>query len=254
MKKIRLLLLLPLFTPLLVRAQTATYVSGCTANETNAGMSISCLYPSSQASGSLLVINSKKDNTVPDPITSLSVTATLSGVTGTCAQVGNVTNSSNVYTTAFAACLTSSAGTPTVTLTWNGATTDAFVDLASGSYTATNGFPSYTIDRFVSQSNTAGSTADSGTTATTTSANELVVFVSDNWNTAQTYPTAPTSYSSNRTLSSRNTTGWFDKSVSTIGTQSGSVAINNDVSVAAVLTFPLTSTSSPTVSGHAIIF
>lgn len=251
MKKLFLLCLM-LLLPSLAHAVSATYVAGCVNEIGGAGATVTCNYTTSQASGSLLVIALKKDNTASDPLT---FTASVTGATGTCNQVGTLSTQGILYSTAYAACLLTGAGTPVISVTWIGSTSDTFLSIVSGSYTATSGFTSSTADVFTASVNATSTSCITGTSAATVNANELVVFTCDNWNTAQTYGTTPTGYSANRTASSRNTTGWFDKSVTATGTQSGTATILSDVSVGAVMSFQLNSGGGAAATrGKAVIF
>jgi hypothetical protein len=247
----KLILILPLlFTPF-AHAVTATYVTGCTNNTSSTGQTLTCTYATSQPVGTLLVIAAKHSNTTND---TLSFAVSVTGATATCTSTGNVQTQGIVYSTTWAACLVTGAGTPVISGTWTGASADNFLSIESGAYTATAGFTSATVDKIAPSVNATSTTCNSGTTATTVNPNELVVFVCDNWNASQTYAVAPTGYSANRTLSSRNTTGWWDKSVTSTGTQSASTTIVSDVSIGTVLTFQMNSGSTAAPRGKAVIF
>jgi hypothetical protein len=103
--------------------------------------------------------------------------------------------------------------------------------------------------------NATSTTCTSGTSSTTVNPNELVVFLCENWNSAQTYGVAPSGYSANRTASSRNTTGWWDKSITATGVQATSTTIVSDVSVGTILTFQLNAGGAAAAPrGKAVIF
>lgn len=250
MRKLIVLMPLLFLTPL-AHAVSATYVNGCVNNISGSGQTITCTYTASQAVGSLLVVAVKHDNTAADTPT---FAATVSGATASCTSTGNVQTQAGLFSTTWAACLVTSAGTPVITGTWTGATTDAFLSIESGSYTATAGFTSATTDQIAPSVNATSTTCASGTSGTTVNPNKLVVFVCENWNAGQTYGVAPSGYSANRTASSRNTTGWWDKSITSTGTQSTSTTIVSDVSIGTILTFQLNAGSSVSVRGKAVIF
>jgi hypothetical protein len=250
MRKLITLFLMLLVAPL-AHAVSATYVTGCVNQIASSGQSVTCTYATSQAVGTLLVISSKHDNTAGDALT---FAATVAGATASCTSSGNVQTQTGLFTSTWAACLVTGAGTPVITGTWAGATTDGFISIESGSYTATSGFVSATVDKIAPSVNATSTTCSSGTTGVTTNPNELVVFTCDNWNAAQTYGVAPSGFSANRSASSRNTTGWWDKSITATGTQSASTTIVSDVSIGTVLTFQLNSGASASTRGKAVMF
>lgn len=248
MRKILLLLTSLLLTPFAC-AVSATYATGCVNNIASSGQSITCTYTASQPVGTLLVIASKHDN----PGGTLTFTAAVTGATASCTSTGNVQTQTGLFSTTWAACLVTVAGTPVITGVWAGASTDLFLGIESGSYTATAGFTSATTDQIAPSVNATSTTCSSGTSGTTVNANELVVFLCENWNTAQTYLVAPSGYSSNRTVSSRNTTGWWDKSITSTGTQSTSTTILSDISIGTILTFQL-NPGAAAPRGKAVMF
>jgi hypothetical protein len=245
----KLLLILPLLLTPFAHAASATYVTGC-VNNISGAMSITCTYSTSQSVGTLLVIAAKKDNTGGDTLT---FAASVTGATATCTSSGNVKTQGILFSTTWAACLVTGAGTPVITGTWTGATSDSFLSMESGAYTATAGFASASTDVLAPSINATSTTCASGS-GTTVYPNELVVFVCENWNAAQTYGVAPTGYSANRTTSSRNTTGWWDKSITSTGAQSTSTTIVSDVSIGTILTFQMNAGSTAAPRGKAVIF
>jgi hypothetical protein len=200
------------------------YVHGC-VNSASAA-SVTCAITGGITSGNLLVVMSKTQViSSTNPVATISVSSS-SGVSCTWSVVQSPqVNSNGAYNTAEYYCVAPSTGAETVQVSWTGtgAPSSPFTDIAIAEYNSTTGWQSPALDVEASTVTINGGSVScsTGTTAATTNANDLVVATCGNWNAAQTYSGA-TGYTQ-RAGSERNTTAWFDKTVTSTGTQTAAI-------------------------------
>lgn len=189
-----------------------TYVQGCVNNA--AAGSVTCAMGSNITSGNLLVVSSKSAGAG-------AITFTVSssaGVACTWSNAQSLQHGIEGFSAVLAYCRVPSTGAQTVQVTATGSS-GSFTDIAVAEYSSATGFAASPLDASSSSSNSPASTScASGTTGATTNANDLVVGTCMTWNAGQTWG-AVTDYT-NRAASSRNTLGFYDKAVTSTGTQS----------------------------------
>jgi hypothetical protein len=214
------------------------YVQGC-VNSSGTG-AVTCAMGSSIKTGDLLVVTTKGDFPTLSVTTSAGVSCTWNQIFGqtlfTIASDGSAANVAQYY------CNVPSTGAETVIASWSGAGSSYganFADIEVTEYSNASGFVLGGLDRTSSAviNDPGGSTCSTGTTGTLTQANELVIATCNTWNSAQTWG-AVAGYT-NRATSSRNTSGWYDKSVSSTSGVSWSKTITSDDSVGFIATFKL---------------
>lgn len=208
---------------------TITRVQACVNSAVSA--TVNCVMGSNIASGNLLVVTSKTGSaTVATPVITSSA-----GVACTWNTVATSTNVLAAFTGTLGYCNIPSGGAETVTLTWSGPV-GTFTDIAVAEYHTTNTWVSPALDVSANLVNsTPSTTCSSGTSGATSNANDLVVGLCECFNSAQTWGAA-TGYT-NYAAASRNTTGWYDKVVTSTGTQSFSTTIISDISWGIVAAF-----------------
>ena len=209
---------------------TITYVQGCVGNAS--GASATCAMPGNVTAGNLLVVTSKTDGV---SVTAFTATSS-AGVTCTWTSAGVAQHTVSNFAGGMAYCVVPSTGAQTVQVTATGGS-GSFTDIAVAEYSSSSGWAASPLDVFTSSVNTASSTScPSGTTSATTNANDLVFGACMTWNAGQTW--GAVSGFTNRAASSRNTTGAYDKTVTSTGTQSFTGVLSaSDISIGFVAAF-----------------
>lgn len=199
-------------------APTITYVTANCPTCVGTGSTTASATPTTLVIGDLMVVTSKTQST---PSTS-TVAFTSSACTFTPVFATAIWHTTNSFSTRIAYCVVATGGSNAVTATWTGGD-GTFTDIAIGVYHTTNSWS--TLDQSASAiQGTTGSTCPTGTTAATTNANDVVIGISQNFDNAQTWG-ALAGYT-NRVNSSRNTVGWYDKFVTSTGTQTATIPLS----------------------------
>lgn len=219
-----------------VLSAAPSFVQGC-VNSASAA-SVTCALSSNGTGGNLLVVTSKTEGTSSATPATLTASSS-SGVSCTWSKVGSASAfqiGSNYASAQIAYCVLPSSGSETVQASWTGTTSGSFTDITVAEYSNATGWAASPLDVSLAASSGLTTTCAVGPTSTTTNANDLVIGVCMNWSATQTWGTA-TGYT-NRSTASRSTTGFYDKSVTTIGTQSFSTTLSSgDVDLAMIATF-----------------
>lgn len=231
-------ILAPIFSNLNVStgggAPTLTFVQGSNSSSASANTTTVAM-GSALGAGNLLVCVSEVEAT-SGPNT--SVFSSSSGASLTWSSIGSAGQVSVTFSGQAAYALTGAGGAETVQVAWSGGgLSTGFTNIACAEYHTTNTWNSTALDKTTQTiKSTASTTCDSGATAATTVANEMVVGVCLTWNAAQTWGTV-TGYT-NRATPSRGTVGWYDKAISATGVQQyTNSAITSDIDMAFVATF-----------------
>jgi hypothetical protein len=218
-------------------APTITYGSTACVNNASAA-SANCPMSGSVAVGDLLVVVSKTESATSGTTAAMSFADIVSCSSPTQVIPASTfqSNGSGHFSTAMFACIVTTAGAATPIVTWTGG--DAgFTDIAVATYHTTNSWKTTFVDQTASSvAATVTTGCPTGTTATTTNANDLIVATCQNFNVGETWGTL--SGFTNRGNSSRNTVGWYDKSVSATGTQSTTIPLSStDVGIGMIAAF-----------------
>ena len=223
---------------------SSTYVQGCV--NTNASNSVTCTMSSNITAGNLLVVSGS---------TAANLTATFSSSSGVSCTWNTITsgiaNSGVPFNYALAYCLVPSTGAETIQISWSGSS--SFSDITIAEYSNTSGGFAPGFDKSSNAVVTGDSTTCStGTTATLSQANELVIALCHGWNGNATIGTV--SGYTKRTTSERssNNNGWYDKDVTSTTGVSWSATIGSDKSIGLIATFMksgITGSQSLTVNG-----
>ena len=201
---------------------TITYVQGCVNSAT--AVTVTCALGSNITSGNLLVVTSKSQNNsgtgIPTFTSSLGIGCTwVQAVPTTLIGTGTPFNAS-MYT-----CLVPSTGAETVSVTWAGTTGGPFTDITIAEYSTSTSWNSTVLDQSASSLNSASTTScATGTTSATTNPNDLIIAVCENFNSAETW--GALAGFTNRSGSSRNTSGFYDRVVTSTGTQSATIPLS----------------------------
>lgn len=204
---------------------TYTGVS-CTASAT--GRVASCALSASGAVGDLLVVASKSSSTTSAVGAALSFSGTAS-----CASPAAVISPSsstweNVGTqfiTAMHACVITTAGATTPVITWTG-TTGANTVIQVATYHTVSSWRTSFVDQTISNVTTSTLTnCSTGTTGTTTNANDLIVVVCGVGGSGVTWSTPNDSFTNRATSSSANL-GWYDKISSNTAAQTAAISLS----------------------------
>lgn len=200
---------------------TSTYIQGCVEDASAA--TTNCTTGSDVTAGNLLVVASKTGSQ------GLPVSYTITGAGCTWSQLTIIADATGEdMATNIGYCIVPTTTTGTITVTWAGGGLDStFTDIAVAEYSGSAGWNATPLDQSVETATATSTSCPSGTTSATTNADDLVVGVAFNFNQAQTYG-AVAGYTF-RSASSRNTTGYYDKDVSSTGTQSITVPIASDI-------------------------
>jgi hypothetical protein len=202
---------------------TISYVRGCVNSSTSPATSVTCAIAGGVTAGNLLVVSAKVENhsgtATPTVTTSSGVSLNLVPVVWPF-DIGALTFNSTIW-----AAVIPSTGAETISVSWAGTTSAGFNDVTTGEYhtTAYGGWIAPRPDRSLLQRNDGGaaSSCPTGTTLATNNSYDLVVAVSENFNVGETWGSL--SGFTNEAASSRNTVGWYDKSVTATGTQTASI-------------------------------
>jgi hypothetical protein len=198
----------------------------CTGNA--ASLTVNCTLGASAAVGDLLLILTKSSSLVGTATVAYSFTGTASCTPTAILAPGTATfqsNGSGHFITAMAGCIITTAGANVPQAVWTGADA-SFSDIEVGVYHTTNTWKTTFLDQ-ISTPNIATATATTcptGTTASTTNANDLIIATCQVFNVGQTWGTL--SGFTSRAALERNTTGWYDKSVTSTGTQTATVPLS----------------------------
>jgi len=225
--KMRITAVVLLAAPM-VGAQTITYTgAACTGHSSSVTASCTLVAPAS--AGDLEVITSKSSSNTA------SVTAVLTfSDTVSCSTPKQVispgaatwqTNGGGHFIITMFACIVSSAGAASPVVTWFG--TDAtFTDIKVATYHTATSWASHLVDKVATNKETTSSTSCStGTTAATANPNDLIVAVCDNYNVQESWDTL--SGFTSRPASSTSTSGWYDTTVSSTGTQTANIPFSS---------------------------
>ncbi len=199
---------------------TISSVQGC-VNSASSSLTATCAMGSSITSGNLLVVTSKTENTTGTG--TISVTSS-SGVSCTWVQaVGSIpVSSGSGFNTAMYTCNIPSTGAETIQVTWSGTTGPNFTDIAVTEYQTSTSWKATVLDQSqFAYGSTSTTSCATGTTSATTNANDLIIAISQNFNSAETWGSL--AGWTNRAASSRNTTGWYDQVVTSTGAQSATI-------------------------------
>jgi hypothetical protein len=213
-------------TTALCVANTATATANCTA-------------AAASAFGELMIVISKTASVSSSATAALTFTGTApctSKIQAITPASTFQSNGSGHFVVSVYACLVNTATTIHPVITWTGGS-GSFTDISLLTYSANFTWNSATADKtVVSLNNTASTSCATGTTAATVGSNDLVLAFCENFNAGQTWGTT-TGYT-NRTANERNTLGWYDKVVTTTGTQSATIPLSaSDVSVGMIVAY-----------------
>lgn len=250
----RILLTISLLLAPFAGAQTITYTgANCTGNASSAAAS--CTLNASGAVGDLLVIVSKSSsatNSVTAALT-FSATSSCSSPTQVVAPTWQSNGGAHFSATMFA-CVITTAGANVPVVTWTGVD-GTFTDIAVATYHTTTSWKSTFTDQTATNiAATSTASCPTGTTSTTNNATDLVLALCTNFNAGQTWGTL--SGYTNRANSSRNTTGWYDTSVTVTGAQSATVPLSaSDYGLGMIVAFASNSGGAASLGrGQAVIF
>jgi hypothetical protein len=249
MKKVLLLMVL-----LSARLAHATYVQGVVNSASAAAVTAPAI---TVTSGDVIVVASKSQASATGStvvVSSTGVTCTWQFATDT--QAPNNPSWDTTFSSTVAYCLVASGGSMTITATWTITAGGGFTDIGVAEESPGTGFvfSGPFLQDQISSFNPGGAvtTCTSGTTAATTNANDLLIGVCVNFNTAQTYGAA-TGFTL-RSASSRNTLGFYDATVSATGAQTFTTTVASDVSQGWVLALKLTPTGGVATRGKGMIY
>ena len=198
--------------------------AACVGNASAA--SGSCTMGASGAIGDLLIVISKTSATSSTPTAAMTFSGTASCVSPTqvIAPIWQSNGTGGHFIAAMFGCIITTAGARSPVVTWVGAD-GTFTDIAVATYHTSTSWKSTFVDRTATNiAATSSTSCPTGTTAATTNAADLIVAVCMNFNVAETWGSL--AGFTNRASSSRNTSGWYDKSVSATGTQTATVPLS----------------------------
>ena len=220
-------------------AQTISY-TGASCTHSSLAVAASCTLAAPASIGDLEVITSKSSsNTV-----SVKAVLTFSGI-ASCSKATQVIppdgatwqpNGPGHFVTTMFACVVTTPGSASPVVTWFGSDA-AFTDIKVATYHTTTSWAPNFVDKVATNVATESSTrCPTGTIAATTNAGDLIVATCDNFNAAQTWE--PLNGFALRTNSSRNTTGWYDTTVSSTATQTATIPLSStDLGVGMIAAF-----------------
>lgn len=211
---------------------TITVTSAVCVAGTGAVTANSCTLGASGAVGDLLIVASKAAASANTATIGYSFTGTSSCTLTPVIASGAGTyqpnsGASQTFISALAACIITTSGANTPTVTWTGTTTGgtAFTDIQAFTVHTTNTWKTtFTDQTATSVAATSTTSCPTGTTSATINANDFIVANCENFTAGQTWGalTGFTQYAS----ASRNTAGLYYKSVTSTGTQSASIPLS----------------------------
>jgi hypothetical protein len=195
-----------------------------------ASLTSSCTSSGAGAAGDLVFITSKAQNT---GTTGTMTPAVLTGcgdprVSGTNQWVQippNTTGTGQALDAAAAYCVLTASSTPAVTVVWSGVNA-AQTETQAYVLHSNKGWNPTVLDRYITTVTASGSTCPTGSTNTTTNANDYVLVVCRTNATNETWATNPSGYT---LISGGNVrTGVFSQLVNATGAQGATVALSTN--------------------------
>jgi hypothetical protein len=222
------------FKPSSGGAPTITVTSAfCVGN--GGATTATCTLAASAAVGDLLVLISKSATSVSTVTWTFTGTPACTPTNSIAPSAATTQTNGGTFIAAIAGCIVTSAGAAIPIATWTGSPT--FTDIQAFTVHTTNTWKTTFTDQTASSvSATSTTSCPTGTTSATTNANDFILVVCENFNSANTATTLGgyTFF----TGASRNTSRVYYQSVTSTGTQSATSTLSTaDFSVGMIVAF-----------------
>lgn len=204
-----------------ITATTALCVGSASAAAAN------CTLGASGAVGDLLFVKSKSASVTNTATVAFTFSGTASCTPSTVVAPASAwqLNGTGVFIEGWSACIITTAGANIPVATWTGAG-GTFTDIQAWTFHTTNTWKTTFLDQVSTPviATVTATTCPTGTTAATTTANDLVIATCDVFNAGQTW--GALAGFTNLAGASRNTGGVYYKSVTSTGTQTTTVPLS----------------------------